>query len=881
MIIRKNIHNCNENNLRAEERFTKRKISRISLQIIFILFVVTNSIFSQLLKINEQEYFETTGVNVLVFHNQYNGMFFDEKTAGIELIHHGVRTSTGGAIRLQNTPEQWDLVPAVVERKVDAKNNSIEVVLRYEELDFNSRVIVSSKDKGVLISVYLDKPVPEKLAGHAGLNMEFLPASYFERTFMADGVPGNLPRYPAGNSIIESGSKKIAQFAGHNTFDDRGRNEFIIPKPLAEGKTIILAPEDPEKLVKIESLDSKLMLFDGRMLAQNGWFIVRSLLPANKTGKVLEWYLEPNSVPNWVRQPNIGFSQVGYMPDQQKIAVIELDKNDKPLKTAKIFQIMPDGKAVEKFTGNIEVWGKYLRYNYVKFDFSSVKEQGLYFIEYGNNKTNTFTIKPDVYSDVWHPTMDVWFPVQMDHMTVNEAYRIWHGASYLDDCLQAPLNHIHYDGYEMGDTTDTKYKPLERIPNMAVGGWFDAGDFDIQTGSHNGVVSTFVDAWENFKIERDQTYIDQKTKYVDIHRPDGKPDLLQQIEHGTLNLVAQCENIGHPVQGIIVPNLHQYHHLGDASTETDNLPYNPNLKPYESDGLSSGTLDDRWAFTTRRPFMDYETAATLAQAYRALKGYNDDLADRALKSAIRLVQEADELMKKPQKGEDWMRMWNWGADINALLQLYITTKDQKYADRFLEKIWSTIEPPKMNSRGFDSSFLIGRGLKTAIIAIPYMNADYKEKLKGYVIKYKDGIKELEKKNPYGMPISTGGWGGSGSIVNSAIANYYAYKAYPEIMSKEDVLMGLNYIFGCHPYSNISFVNAVGTKSKKVAYGNNRADFTTIAGGIVPGILVLKPDFPENKDDWPFLWGENEVTIGGSADYIFLVNAVLDITKNDK
>ena len=30
-----------------------------------------------------------------------NGMFFDEKTAGIEFIHHGVRTVTGGAVRLQ------------------------------------------------------------------------------------------------------------------------------------------------------------------------------------------------------------------------------------------------------------------------------------------------------------------------------------------------------------------------------------------------------------------------------------------------------------------------------------------------------------------------------------------------------------------------------------------------------------------------------------------------------------------------------------------------------------------------------------------------------------------------------------------------------------
>ncbi|MEJ2196775.1 MAG: hypothetical protein P8X73_18220 [Ignavibacteriaceae bacterium] len=189
-----------------------------------------------------------------------------------------------------------------------------------------------------------------------------------------------------------------------------------------------------------------------------------------------------------------------------------------------------------------------------------------------------------------------------------------------------------------------------------------------------------------------------------------------------------------------------------------------------------------------------------------------------------------------------------------------------------------LEPPTTNFGGFDPIFFISRSLKTALEALPYMDSEYKDKLNGYVVIYKDAIVEMDKKNPYGLPISTRGWGGSGSVVNTAITNYYAYKAFPEIMSKEDVFRGLNYIFGCHPYSNVSFVNDVGTRSKKVAYGNNRADFTTIAGGIVPGILVLKPDFPENKDDWPFLWGENEVTIGGSADYIFLANAVKELIK---
>ena len=91
----------------------------------FILFINIDG-YGQTLKLNDLEYFETPGVNVFVFSSEYNGMFFDEKTAAIEIIHHGVRTSTGGAIRLQNTPEQWDLIPRLVNRKVDKENNSIE-----------------------------------------------------------------------------------------------------------------------------------------------------------------------------------------------------------------------------------------------------------------------------------------------------------------------------------------------------------------------------------------------------------------------------------------------------------------------------------------------------------------------------------------------------------------------------------------------------------------------------------------------------------------------------------------------------------------------------------------------------------------------------------
>ena len=78
-------------------------------------------------KINDLEYFEQTGANVLVYSNQYNGIFCDEKTAGIEIIQRGERISTGGGVRLMNTPEQWDIYAELTERTVNKEDNSITV----------------------------------------------------------------------------------------------------------------------------------------------------------------------------------------------------------------------------------------------------------------------------------------------------------------------------------------------------------------------------------------------------------------------------------------------------------------------------------------------------------------------------------------------------------------------------------------------------------------------------------------------------------------------------------------------------------------------------------------------------------------------------------
>ncbi|HEU4625327.1 MAG TPA: glycoside hydrolase family 9 protein [Steroidobacteraceae bacterium] len=768
------------------------------------------------LTLNDREYFSARGLDVLAFSNVYDGNFSDSKIAGVELIHHGVRTATNGDVRLSPTPEQWDPVATLKSRTVQKERGVIETRLAYPDYNFEYVVRVAARDDGVALSVVLDQPLPAALVGKAGFNLEFLPAAYFHRTYLMDDVSGVFPLYPSGRS-------------------------------LASGRKLVLAPEDAERRVTIDAHGATLSLLDGRNQAQNGWYVVRSLLPADKTGTVVEWTLTANRIPNWTRPAVIAHSQVGYAPAQEKIAWLEMDRNAPAPDKARLLRVGADGTLVEAFAAAPRRWGEYLRYQYFGFDFSAVREPGIYVIEAAGQRSDAFRIATDVYANTWHPTLDVYFPVQMDHMFVNEAYRVWHGASHLDDARQAAPNHEHFDLYAQGPTTDSPFAPGAHIPGLNVGGWFDAGDFDLRTQTHYATVMSLVETWETFRPERDETTVDEAKRHVEMHQPDGVPDILQQIEHGTLFLLAQQRVFGHAIPGIVEPDLGQYTHLGDASTKTDN----------RVDDAPGG--DDRLAFTTATTALNYGSAAALAAASRALRGYRDALADECLATAKKVWE-----FEKGRAPNLFRHGNTTGGDpaeeeLHAAVELLLATNDKRYAKRIGE-LWPTI----------DAKF--GSNAPFALRALPMMDAAFAKRLRARAVAYREQAKRFTSDNPFGVPITRGGWAGSSAVVGSSITAYYLARAYPDLFGTRDVLRGLDYLYGTHPASNVSLVSGVGTRSKEIAYGNNRADFSFIAGGVVPGVLILKPDFPENKEDWPFLWGENEYVVALAAEYVFLAQA---------
>jgi hypothetical protein len=817
----------------------------VALSVLVLLAGLTGRVGTEapMLTLNGQGCFEARGVNVLVFSNWYSGEFSDSKLSGVELIHHGVRTATNGDVRLSSTPGQWDPIPQLADRKTDNAGGRVQAELTYAAQDFRYRIEVEAREGGVLVSVHLAAPLPAALEGRAGFNLEFLPSAYFGRTYVADRLGGVFPRNPTGPVLKDAAGAVDAA-------------------PLARGSTLVLAPEDPERRVAIDGRGATLSLYDGRNTAQNGWFVVRSLLPARQSGRVLQWLITPNRIPGWTRKPVIAHSQVGYHPAQSKIAVMETDPNDVVARPARLLKIETDGRLTECLARPAIPWGRYLRYRYARFDFTAVKEPGLYLIESGGVRTEPFRIAADVYHrGVWESTLDTFLPVQMDHVFVNDRYRVWHGTSHLDDARQAPVDYVHFDLYAQGPTTDSAFRPGQHIPGLNVGGWFDAGDFDIRTQSQYGTVSTLVLARETFGIDRDQTTVDQRGRRVELGRPDGVPDILQQIEHGVLALVSQYRAVGHAIPGIVEPTLDQYTHLGDAVTKTDGLIYQPSLAPGASNGTESGTPDDRWAFTSRSTALDYGSAAALAAASRVLRGYNDALATECLQTAVRVWNE--EHGREPARFRHGNTTGGKLEDeeIKATVELLITTKgERKYADR-LTAAWPYIE----------SQFAPLASL--AARAMPYMDDAFRQKVASAVVAYKKSLDAELAKNPYGVPIATGGWGGSGAALAFGMSTHILHRAFPKIIGPEYTARALDYVLGAHPASDVSLVSGVGARSKTIAYGSNRADYTFIPGGIVPGIVIVKPDFPELKEDWPFLWFENEYVINVGALLVYVGNAV--------
>jgi endoglucanase len=879
------------------------------------------------MRVNDKNYLDAQGFSVFLYDSTYHPIFVDQKNTAMEMILHGQRIATNGDVRLMPTPEQWDLVATLKGVRADKANNRLTADLAFPTFDLSYTLEVEAEPGGVKVSINLDKPLPEKLAGRAGFNLEFLPSIYMGKAYLVDGTrAGIFPRTPDDPMIrvlpLTDEPKKAYYLE-----DWEKAKGYTQPLPFAEGKSITLGIDDALARVNVKSDTADLMLFDGRNRAQNGWFVLRSLIPSGTTTGAIVWHIRPDVIPNWTRPPMIAHSQVGYAPGFSKVAVLELDPKYNAPKTAKVLRLLEDGSYKQVFEGPITPSTPWLRYVYSKFDFTPVKDPGLYVIEYADQRTAPFPISKDAYANIWQDSLDHHLAEQMDHVSVREAYRVWHGASHLDDGRLAPVVGEQFDGWNQATATDGKYKGGDHIPGMNVGGWYDAGDYDLEEPAQLSVIQSLALAYREFNLKYDELTVDENAREVEMHRPDGVPDTVEQVKHGALLILAQFHNIGHSIRGTHEPDLRQYTQLGDGASKTDGRIYDPKLGPNEVNGDYSGKPDDRWIFSNTNSFFQWNAIAALAAASDTLKGWDDALAKDCLETAIKawnderahptqnpaaggmggaapagapgggVLAASQGVLSGSQGGPNRpgsLRFpassgtnsasaqtappvspgrggFNVGPDWAAALELTIATHGaEPYRSRLKELFPQMIAPQQMGFRGW-----------TAVRALPYLDAGAKDQMREAVKTYMAGLDKQLDATPFGVPPSLGTWGGSGAVTEMAIRMYFLHKAFPDLVSPEYTLRAVNYILGTHPVSSTSYVAGVGTASKTKTYSNNRADNAYIPGAVIPGYIIIKPDFPECIDDFGFLWFEDEAVVAGSASWVVAGNAADAITRESK
>jgi endoglucanase len=795
------------------------------------------------LHLNKKEYFEGPGINVMAFQDIYP----DGHQGGVSIIQNGVRVATNGDIRLDPAPGQWQPMPKQDGRVVDSAANTITTTLsypdptknrtgfnpiNYPDLNFTYKVRVRGEGDSIRIIVDIDKPIPPAFIGKVGFNFELFPNDLFGKSWYVDDASGIFPPQPNGPEVR----------------DDSGE---VQPAPLAVGKRLSVAPESESQRMIIESKTADLQLLDARSKRNNGWFVVRSVVLAGASTGAIEWIITPHAIPGWTYKPVVHVSQIGYHPAQKKLAIIELDRDDPAADKVRVLRIDPTGGTREVLAAKPTVWGDFLRYKYVELDFTKVADSGMYQVAYRDSVSQPFRIATDVYQrGVWQPVLEYFLPVQMCHMRVEQQYRVWHGACHLDDARMSLTNHNHFDGYSQGPSTLTRFEPGQTVPGLNQGGWHDAADADLRIESQADEVSILASAYENFHLEYDDTTIDEEQHRTQIHVPDGRADVLEQIEHGVLSILGGYRSMGRVYRGIQEATLEQYVIAGDTANYTDNLFYSSGLKTDERTGTASGKPDDRWVFTEQNPNHEYKAIAALAASSRVLKVSNPALAEECARAAESLWAAESDTSK------------DFDERIIAAAELVRANGKETYRAEILSN----------RSRILADSPKIAWAV--APIADSLHDTAFLNDLRGAVRRdFASLEKEQAAESPFGVPYKPYIWGAGWNIERFGVEQYYLHKAFPDIVSTDYIFNALNFMLGVHPGSNTaSFASGVGARSATTADALNRADSSYVPGGVISGTALIRPDFPELKD-FAFLWQQVEYVLGGgSSNFMFLTLA---------
>ena len=589
----------------------------------------------------------------------------------------------------------------------------------------------------------------------------------------------------------------------------------------------------------------------------------------------LPWTLEG------LPQPRLCRSQIGYPAKGMKFVVLEWPKGSAPPDDG--VRLEKDGAVVKegRFTPAADY--DYMQSSFGVFDFSDVRAPGTYRVVWSGG-TEDVSVRESVFEDrLWEPTLDYFIPWEMCHAAADLGKDVPQtSACHMDDAVRVPAHFPGVDGFVSYECEGTPYKDGDRIP-CAKGGWHDAGDYDLNVHAQGFVVWTLALAYEEFGIQRDVATLDADAQRFVLGKPDGMPDIVQQIEWGALWLLSMEQPDGRVYVGVIDQPSRNNASIAPEK-DTDNVP---------------GTGDERQVYVDYNSDMQLVQAISLAAARRALKQHRPELSARCLEAARKafayfqgrpeVYRPASYFSTTPENGRD-------GMVLAAAIELYLTTKDPDYLHYIqgmsdaipkLPLTWPAAYSTQQGNFWYAPPFL-------ARLHPLLADGELRDRVRDACQRAAETQVQLSSPRPW--PFfwwHLQDWGSNGYCLSRVFDSYYlervvpatsplsggdAQHAVPGAFTVDESVRDMLWVFGLHPLSDVVFVCDIGYPGPRYLYngrlhGRFGAKPASVPGAVVPGMGGVPDAGMIVYDDRPGNYYHNEACIYTAASYIFAVNAL--------
>ena len=469
----------------------------------------------------------------------------------------------------------------------------------------------------------------------------------------------------------------------------------------------------------------------------------------------------PNASPS---SPRIALNQVGYLPQQPKLATITGATADASfaVRSASTSSVVLRGTLSapqhDAASGDVTQLA----------DLSALTTPGRYILESAGHRSAPFTIAPDVYAATLRTSMRAFYG-QRCGCAVNL------GDGYAHPACHSAGN-FHPSSGRSGS-----------VPNS--GGWHDAGDYGRYVVNSGITCGTLLWAWELFPSSLRPLSLDIP------HTHPHLPDLLTEVLWN-LNWMLSMQD----ADGGVFHKQTSDHFCAFIMPERDTLP---------SQIIGTGSAPFKNTAATA------DLAAVMAIAARCYAPFDRDLSTRFLSAARRAFDWAtahpDVVFRNPpgvstgeygDKDPSDEILW-------AAAELWRTTGESRYHDAFLQRGAPAIR--ELNISAPSWSNLASLAYWTYALASHTKHDDVDASIRRATLAAATRLIARSAQNGYGNTLAEAdyNWGSNGSAANHSLLLIIANQMQPQPQAVTAALNNLHYLLGrnCHDVSWVTHVGA--------------------------------------------------------------------------